>query len=63
MSQAQEDYNWVQSIIDSCNNDFHFDTVDAMIELYLTKHNDVNLKDLLLDQRNKHWIKIHGIII
>lgn len=63
MTQAQQDYSWVQSIINSCNNDFHFDTVDAMITLFLAKHNDTNLADLLQTQRQNHWIKIHGIII
>ena len=55
MTQAQQDHTWLQTIIDSCTNDFHFDAVDKLIELYKEKHNDIGLYDCLVAQRHHHW--------
>jgi hypothetical protein len=62
MSDDQKDYNWLQSIIDSCNNTFHFACVDRMIELYAEKHHNANLIMCLIQQRAVHYNNVHGIL-
>lgn len=62
MSQAQHDYNWVQKLIDSCTNDFQFDGIDNIIELYHAKHKNTSLYMCLLEQRTAHWNTIHSIL-
>ncbi len=63
MREDQKDYNWIQSIIDSCNNTFHFACVDRLIELYAEKHNNHNLLMCLTTQRTVHYNLVHGILI
>lgn len=63
MTTKQECYNWLVSIIDSCNNDFHFEGVDALIALFkLRFKEDTDLHILLETQRATHWNTIHGIL-
>lgn len=62
MTIDQQHYNWIQNIIDSCNNDFHFDGVDKLIELYEQRHNNASLTMCLLHQRTQRWNSIHSIL-
>lgn len=62
MTEAQKDYNWLQAIIDSCNNTFHFECADKMIELFIAKHNNANLIMCLHSQREAHYNAIHSIL-
>lgn len=55
--------NWIIQIIDSCNNDFHFDAVDRLIELFYEKEKNEELKvELMLLKQNK-WNEIHNILM
>ncbi len=60
--QAQTDYVWVQRNIDSCNNDFQFECIDIIIELFHKKHNKADFYMCLLQQRTAHWNTIHSIL-
>ena len=62
MTPKQEAYIWIQNIIDSCNNDFHFGGADKLIELFDAIHKDDQLTTLLQLQRNEHWNTIHSIL-
>ena len=63
MTEAQNVYSWLLTIIDSSTNDFHFEGVDNLIELFAKKFpNDVNLHNLLIDIRQKRWNSIHVIL-
>ena len=56
-------YTWVYNIIESCNNDFHFDCADALISLYDTKYGDTDrVLGLKLLRQNK-WNSVHTILI
>jgi hypothetical protein len=57
-----EAYNWILSIIKSCNNDFHFDCVDKLIELYHEKYLDSEIDTLLKTERANVWNNIHSIL-
>lgn len=63
MTRIQYDYNWLQNIIDSANNDFHFDCVDKLVDLFHSKHNNAPLTTCLQEQRAIHWNNIHSILI
>ena len=64
MKQANEIYNWVLVIIDSCTDTFHFDAVDKLIELFAEKFTDEEDLQIMLQQiRQKHWNTIHYILI
>ncbi len=62
MTQTQEAYTWLQNIIDSANNTFHFDTVDVLIKLFHQKYNNQQLTDCLTEQRQAHFNNIHSIL-
>lgn len=55
-------FNWVAKIIDTCNNDFHFEAIDNLILLYFKKFKDENLKTELELLRAKKWNEIHVIL-
>ena len=62
MTPIQQAYVWIQNIIDSSNNDFHFDGVDKIIDLFHTKYNNSPLTICLQEQRQAHWNTIHSIL-
>jgi hypothetical protein len=62
MNKKQKDYNWIMNIIDSCDNTFHFDCVDSIIELFEKKYNDGHLATCLKTQRNEHFNDVHSIL-
>jgi hypothetical protein len=62
MTPAQEHYNWIMNIIDSCTHDFHFDAVDILIDLYRQRHQDDELFVSLKQMRETHWNSIHSIL-
>jgi hypothetical protein len=55
-------YNWLLKIIETCNNDFHFEAVDKLIELFYEKEKDESLVDDLKLARIKKWNEIHLIL-
>lgn len=62
MNKSQQAYLWIQSIIDSSNNDFHFTGVDKLISLFNKQFNNASLTICLQEQRQAHWNTIHSII-
>jgi hypothetical protein len=55
-------YNWLLKIIETCNNDFHFEGVDKLIELFYEKEKDESLTDELKLARISKWNEIHHIL-
>jgi len=56
-------YTWIYNIIESCNNDFHFDCVDVLITLFNIKYGDDESAIELRTLRQAKWNVIHAIII
>ena len=61
MSQ-QNIKDWVSKIIESCNDDFQFEAVDRLIDLYYLKYNDEEGNLELQLQRARKWNDVHLII-
>jgi hypothetical protein len=58
----EDTYTWVYNIIESCNNDFHFDCADLLITLFHTKYgDDEKVSGLKLLRQNK-WNTVHTIL-
>ncbi len=55
-------YEWIVKIIQTCNNNFHFEAVDKLIELFYEKENDEQLKIELQILRQQKWNEIHNIL-
>ncbi len=55
-------FDWILAIIDSCTDDFHFEAVDKLIEIFDSKFHDENLTNELHTRRAIKWNDIHGII-
>lgn len=55
-------FYWVKDIIESCTDDFHFEAIDKLIDLFdeKTKEKDLTIELRLL--RSKKWNDIHGIV-
>jgi len=62
MTASQIAYVWIQGIIDSSNNDFHFDGVDKLIHLFNERYNNASLTICLQQQRQDHWNNLHSIL-
>ena len=62
MENKQNLYDWIVKIIDSCRDDFHFEGVDRVIELFNDKFKDDNLHFELKMKRTDKWNEIHTII-
>jgi hypothetical protein len=59
----EETFTWVYNIIESCNNDFHFDCADVLISLYSSKYGETDrVLGLKLLRQNK-WNSVHTILI
>jgi hypothetical protein len=56
-------YDWIKKIIETCNNSFHFEGVDRLIELYLEKFQDEMSTDTLRLLRQNKWNQIHDILV
>ena len=57
-----EIFNWIAAIINSCTDDFHFEAVDKLIEIFDAKFNNEDLSLELKTLRAVKWNDIHGII-
>lgn len=56
-------YEWVYNIIESCNNDFHFDCADVLISLFNIKFRDTDMVSGLKLLRENKWNAVHSILI
>jgi hypothetical protein len=59
----QDTYTWIYNIIESCNNDFHFDCADALITLFNVKYGDTDSVSGLKILRQNKWNAVHSILI
>jgi len=58
-----EVYDWIVKIISTCSDDFHFDCVDKLIELFYIRFGDADKRDDLIMIRSQKWNETHGILI
>lgn len=58
-----ENYLWISKIIKSCSDDFHFEGVDKLIELFYIKEKNEELTNKLREEREEKWIQIHAIVV
>jgi hypothetical protein len=59
----QQTYTWTYNIIKSCNNDYHFDCADTLIDLFASKYGDSELVMRLKELRQYKWASVHCILI
>lgn len=63
MKSMQEIYKWLICIIDTVNNDYHFEGVDNLIELFAKRFpGNENLIICLKQARQDKWNDIHHIL-
>lgn len=55
-------FDWISVIIASCTDDFHFEAVDKLVELFYERTKDENLTSELRLKRALKWNEIHGIV-
>ena len=56
-------YDWIKRIIETCTNNFHFEAVDRLIELFYEKYQDEKRRTELEHLRTIKWNEIHNILI
>lgn len=56
-------YDWISRIIETCNNDFHFEAVDRLIDLFYEKFQDEKRKTELEHLRIIKWNEIHSVLV
>ena len=59
----EETFTWIYNIIESCNNDFHFDCADVLVSLFSVKYGDTDRVLGLQLLRQDKWNSVHSILI
>lgn len=59
--QDNEIFNWISTIIDSCNHDFQLECADNLIELFNKRTENTPLVENLRVERNTKFAVIHGL--
>jgi hypothetical protein len=59
----EDTYTWVYNIIESCNNDFHFNCADVLISLFSVKYGDTDEASGLKVLRQNKWNSVHTILM
>jgi hypothetical protein len=62
MDKAKDMQTWIAKIIETCNNDFHFEAIDNLIEIHFKNFKNEKLKLELQLLRAKKWNEIHVIL-
>ena len=62
MTPTQDIFIWIENIIKSCTNDFHFAGVDKLIDLFNEHEKSPELTDKLKHERALKWNEIHVVI-
>jgi hypothetical protein len=62
MDRAQETFEWIVKIIDTCNNDFHFEAIDNLINIHYKNFKNEEHKLDLEHLRANKWNEIHVIL-
>lgn len=55
-------FEWISKIIETCNQDFHFEAVDRLISLYYEREKDKVKRDELEMLKIQKWNSIHNIL-
>lgn len=55
-------FEWISKIIETCNQDFHFEAVDRLISLYYEREKDTVKRDELEMLKIQKWNLIHNIL-
>jgi hypothetical protein len=58
-----EVYDWIVKIINTCTDDFHFDCVDKLIDLFYVRFGDEDKRDDLIMIRSQKWNETHAILM
>ena len=58
----EDTYTWVFNIIESCNNDFHFDCADILISLFKIKYGNTDRVSELRSLWQTRWNTVHAIL-
>ena len=58
----QKYFSWISSIIESCTDTFHFESVDNLIELYKQKTNNEELYTELKLKAQVKFKEVHLIL-
>ncbi len=59
----EDTYTWVYNIVESCNNDFHFDCADVLISLFSVKYGETDKVSGLRQLRQNKWNSVHTILM
>jgi len=59
----EDTYTWVFNIIESCNNDFHFDCADVLISLFKIKYGNTDRVSELKSLWQSKWNEVHAILM
>ncbi len=59
----EDTYTWVYNIVESCNNDFHFDCADVLISLFSVKYGETDKVSGLRLLRQNKWNSVHTILM
>ena len=62
MERTETIFDWVAKIITSCTDDFHFEAVDRLIELYFEREKDESKQTELKLLKKIKWDEIHDIL-
>ncbi len=55
-------FDWICKIIETCNNDFHFEAVDKLISLYFEREKNEEKQFELESLKVRRWNEIHHIL-
>jgi hypothetical protein len=62
MEKERDLFQWISKIIETCNQDFHFEGVDNLIKLYDEKVKDKDKTIQLEILRTRKWNEIHFLL-
>jgi hypothetical protein len=57
-----ESYEWICRIIGTCNNTFHFEAVQNLIELHYQNFKNEDLKVELGLLKSNKWKEVHNVL-
>jgi len=57
----EQTYTWAYNVIRSCNNHCHFESADALINLFARKYGETPMVHELKELRHYKWEAVHGI--